>query len=329
MNIDLGFDIVDEKRRNIEEDRDKYIGSSDIAKVLDISPFFSRFEEMKFKAGIGEADELWDQSIADYGDVMEPRLRKFANRSRKMRTRPLCTKKEVNGVPYRINADGIDINKSKGLEIKTTSVIKEDVWDYETYLVQLIMECYINDVRYGHLVVYHRPDDYERDLMKKGQVRFERKRAQIFDIDMHDKRVELKLKEILEECEKFWLERNKLKEAYEILGIKLKQEDISPDAIVKRAKRANMLVREMNLYKRFEEESKGLKKALKTVMQEENIKRYDEGGCKLSLITQKAPTRFDTKSFKEQYPKLYKRFLIQGEPVSYVKITETREKSYE
>ena len=59
---------------SVKENRDLYIGGSDIPKIMGISTFQTRWELLQEKAGLLE-NSFEGNSYTEYGNKMEPKIR--------------------------------------------------------------------------------------------------------------------------------------------------------------------------------------------------------------------------------------------------------------
>ena len=146
--------------QNVREDRDKYIGGSDIPILMGISPFRSRYSLLQEKAGIKE-NTFEGNMYTEYGNVMEEKIRDHINKHRRKK---FVEDKIICG-DLRYHADGYD--GSRVLEIKTTSRIHTDVNKYKMYLVQLLFGMQMYAASEGMLVVYERPEQMSTQLEPK------------------------------------------------------------------------------------------------------------------------------------------------------------------
>lgn len=183
--------------QDVKKDRNKYIGGSDIPIIMGLSPFKTRQELLEEKAGITK-NEFLGNTYTNYGNIMEEIIRQHINQKGNYN---FIENKMING-DLRYHADGQDNKKETTLEIKTTSMIKKNCYEYKTYLVQLAMGVVMNNSKRGILAVYKRPKDLSYELDKHN--------LQIFQIKAKYL-IKLWEKEILPEIEKFRKDLEKLK----------------------------------------------------------------------------------------------------------------------
>ena len=158
-------------QKSVKEDREKYIGGSDIPVIMGISPFKTRYELLLEKAGLKE-DDFEGNQFTEYGNMMEEKIISYINE--KYDT-AFVEGKHIEG-DIRCHTDGE--NKDYILEIKTTSEIHENVDDYRTYLVQLLFYMYHAKRHLGMLAVYERPEDFNEE--------FEKERLHIYSVKIED-----------------------------------------------------------------------------------------------------------------------------------------------
>ena len=164
-------------QETVTKDRELYIGGSDMPAVMGISPFTSRFDLLKYKAGV-EENEFKGNEFTEYGNVMEEKIRNFVNTLGWNFKEEKIILADSEVLPIRYHADGTDKANKTVLEVKTTSQIHHDVNDYKVYLVQLLTGMWAFGYGNGVLAVYERPEDMSED--------FDKDRLQVFIIGMED-----------------------------------------------------------------------------------------------------------------------------------------------
>ena len=144
---------------DIEKDRDKYIGGSDLPHILRNSKKKSYETTIDFaKRKLGFISSSSGNEYTKYGHLMEPKVRDYIN---KILNYNFIEDSKVDEIrKYRANCDGIDRKKKKLLEVKTFSKTL-DV-KYYTPQCQFYMELF--DIDECLLVGYDRPDDFYHGL---------------------------------------------------------------------------------------------------------------------------------------------------------------------
>lgn len=299
---------------SVNEDRDKYIGGSDIPIIMGLSPFKTRWELIQEKAGLIK-DNFNGNEYTEYGNVMEPKIRDFINLKLKDK---FVEGKHINGC-VRCHTDGE--NKTTILEIKTTSNVHEDVNDYKIYLVQLLFYMINTDRKKGKLAVYPRPKDFNEEFNKDV--------LQVFDIKLSDYK-EL-VEDINQAVELFIRDVNRVKD-----NPFLTEQDLLPTEIIELSKQVEnfeMILKDTeNIKEKYEE----VKQKLFEKMGEYNIKKWETPNN--IKITRVEPTetkierkkQFDEDKFKEDKPDLYEEYLTTTDKIikgkkGYVRITLPKE----
>ena len=298
--------------QDVTKDRDKYIGGSDIAAILNISKFKTRWQLLKEKAGIEESD-FTGNAYTEYGNVLEPQIRDHINAQWQTN---FVEGKIINGY-LRYHADGVDYDKGMVLEIKTTSVIHEAVNDYDYYLCQLLMGMEMYDYESGLLAVYERPEDFNEE--------FKADRLTVYLIKKSDYPAYIEY--IKKEVERFREDWMRLKE-----NPFLTEEELQPKELVEIADRVLALESQLEIFKQIEKEYKDAKASLKAGMEKYHIKKWETpNGTKITLIPDGEPTvkkEFNEKQFKEDNPELYEKYceeVIKKGKAGYVRITAGKE----
>ncbi len=294
--------------QDVTKDRDKYIGGSDIAAILNISKFKTRWQLLKEKAGVEESS-FSGNVYTEYGNELEPKIREYVNAELGYH----FVEGKVIEDYLRYHADGVDFNDKCVLEIKTTSDIHDDIWDYKRYLCQLLMGMWMYNYKRGVLAVYHRPDDFNKN--------FDSNRLQIFTIRYEQ--FEEFWKEIFSEIKRFREDWLRLME-----NPFTTEEEFQPKEIVEIADKVLILESQIEIYKQIEKEYKDAKANLKAGMEMYNIKTWTTpSGTKITLVPdgeQTTEKKFNEKQFKEEHPKLYEKYceeVTKKGKAGYVRIT--------
>ena len=307
-------------QETVKQDRDKYIGGSDIPVIMNLSPFKSRFDLLLEKAGYKE-DTFEGNIYTEYGNTMEPKIREYINKISKYKedfvegkhTRE-ATKDEIIGV--RIHTDGENDNSI--LEIKTTSSIYPYLEDYKIYLVQILFYMVNTGKPYGVLAVYHRPEDLSEE--------FDKDRLQVFDFCVDDYKA--LCSEIGEACEKFIEDLQKVKDNPFIT-----EEELLPTEITDITARIVAFESQIDYLKSIEKKIKEDKARLKDAMQACGVKSWTTpNGYKITLVPDgedKTEKKFNPDKLKEADPDTYNKYLedtiVKGRS-GYVKITAPKAK---
>lgn len=296
---------------DVSEDRDKYIGGSDIPAILGISKFTTRWQLLLEKAGLEERTFAGNR-FTDYGHIIEPQIRDHINLTYNTTFIP---NRVING-DLRLHTDGF--NGECVLEIKSTSDIHSTVDGYKVYLVQLVKYMEQNEVEKGILAVYHRPEDFDP--------LFEAQRLQVFEILLDDYR-EL-LIYVNKELDKFRQDLERLKE-----NPLLSEQDFLPAGnLVTLADKVSKFESQLAALKEIEIQLKDAKKQLYNEMLKRGVKSWTmPNGTKLTRVDEvpaktKTVGELDVEAFKKECPATFERYCrlvekkINGK-AGYVRIT--------
>ena len=279
----------------VTKDREKFIGGSDLAGIMGLSPFIDRWTLLQQKAGLKERD-FFGNEYTRYGDELEPIVRDYINEKYCRDFEPAV---KVDG-DLRGNCDGID--EGGLLEIKTTSHVYDTLDGYKGYLVQILFYMKIFNVQHAMLAVYHRNEDFSTD--------FDPSRLQVIPIDIKDHLDTMD--EVEQAIEMFRKDLSELRE-----NPLLCEEDFMPNEIVEVTNKIMELENQLAAYKQMEAELKEFKSKLKAAMEEYGIKTwrlYDN--TKITLVPDgedKEVEEIDIKALQKDHPELF------GEGSKYVK----------
>lgn len=293
-------------QKSVKQDREKYIGGSDIPIIMGISPFKTRYELLLEKAGLQE-DTFEGNEYTEYGNIMEPKIREYINKEYKMNF--IEGKHIIDDI--RCHTDGEDGNNV--LEIKTTSQIYEKVDDYKNYLVQLLFYMQYTKKNNGWLAVYERTEDFNEE--------FDKNKLNVYSIFKEE--YEDLLEQINKAVDQFRIDLQKLKE-----NPLLTEEELMPLDIQNISNKIIILEERLKEYKKIEEEQNDLKSKLKELMENNNIDSWTTlNGTKITLVADgedKEILKFNEQKFKEENDDLYKKYLetkIQKGKKGYIRIT--------
>lgn len=284
---------------DVSEDRDKYIGGSDLPIICGISKFKTRWQLLLEKAGLAE-NTFEGNPYTRYGHYIEPFIREYINLVYNTQFVP---NRVING-DIRCHTDGF--NGECVLEIKSTSDVFSTVDGYKTYLVQLVKYMEENEVEKGILAVYERPEDMSRE--------FDPKRLQVFEISLDEHRNLLAY--VNKEIDRFRADLERLKE-----NPLLSEQDFLPvsPGMVTLTNKIVAFEKQLAAMKDIESQLKEAKKQLYGEMLKHDVKSWNlPNGTKISRVDEvpartKTVTEFDTESFKADNPSLFQKYLKKVE----------------
>lgn len=312
-------------QESVKQNREKYIGGSDIPVIMNLSPFKRRYDLLLEKAGIKEND-FEGNVFTEYGNELEPVIRDYINKTHVLASdSPFIEGKHIRDalagetIGVRIHTDGE--NDKAILEIKTTGQTSDNLNDYKLYLVQLLYYMVLTDKSLGLLAVYERPSDLSPV--------FDANRLKVYMIKVEDYKA---LIEAIEDAiQAFISDLVKVKE-----NPFISEQDLLPAELPDIADKIIAFESQLAYMKKVEEEIKSEKARLKKAMSAANIKTWvTPNGFRITLIEDGEDTTtlaFNESKFKTDEPELYKRYQepkIKKGRAGYVKITPPKEEATE
>ena len=282
-------------QETVNFERHKYIGGSDIPIIMNLSPFKTRMKLLREKAQI-EEDNFVGNEFTTYGNIMEPKIREYINKSLGFDFQ----EGKAYGEGVRIHTDGEDILKDCILEVKTTSRIKDQIEDYKIYLVQLLFYMNERDMNNGILAVYDRPDDLNEE--------FDYERLMTYPIVRND--YQDLIAEIYEEVDLFRQDLVKVKQNPFIT-----EEELLPeDTRILTHRLINMKERE-RYFDDMKDERANLEAMVGQLLTRDKRKTAEIGGYKVTWTPPKEAVmqtkeKPDLKLLKLNYPAAYKHCVL-------------------
>ena len=313
-------------QKSVKQDRDKFIGGSDIPIIMEISPFKSRFDLLLEKAGY-KKDTFEGNVFTEYGNTMEGKIREYINKTKGSQFTegkhivdvPVEWNEHPNGMKIRAHTDGECGNII--LEIKTTSHLYDSIDDYELYIVQLLFYMMVTGCQFGLLAVYERPEDMDET--------FDEKRLQIHIINIED--YSDLVENIIRDISRFLDDLQKVKSNPFIT-----EEELLPADITEISKRIIAFEQQIARMKELEKKIKTEKDRLKTAMETAGVPKWvTPNGYKITLVADKddttaTETTFNAERFMADHPELVDQYMetktvIKKGKKGYVLITPPKE----
>ncbi len=313
-------------QESVSQDREKYIGGSDIPIIMELSPFKSRFDLLLEKAGYKKND--FDGNVfTEFGNIMESKIRDYVSittyrnfkEGKHIMDVPKDWNEHPNGMKIRCHTDGE--YKDTILEIKTTSQIYDNVDDYKIYLVQLLFYMYMTGKPNGVLVVYKRPDDLSEE--------WHRENLQIWEIELED--YQDLMNDIKKAVSRFLDDLQKVKSNPFIT-----EEELLPSEIPDIASRIVAFEQQVSRMKELEKKIISEKDRLKQAMERAGVKKWETpNGYKITLIPDtddkvEQEEYFNADKFMAEHPDLVEQYtetkaVIKKGKAGYVRITAPKE----
>lgn len=313
-------------QESVSQDRDKFIGGSDIPIIMELSPFKSRFDLLLEKAGYKKND-FEGNVFTEYGNTMESKIREHVNselistfvEGKHIMDVPKDWNEHPNGMRIRCHTDG-EIDDAI-LEIKTTSQVFDSLDDYQIYLVQILFYMAMTGKETGLLAVYKRPDDMDET--------FNADNLQIWEIHMTDHHA--LLDDIKNAVSRFLDDLQKVKSNPFIT-----EDELLPAEIPEITKRIIAFEQQVSRMKELEKKIKDEKDRLKTAMERAGVKKWETpNGYKITLIPDsddkvEQEESFNAERFMAEHPELVEQYtetkdVIKKGKKGYVRITAPKE----
>lgn len=291
---------------NVTENRNIYVGGSDMPVILGISKYKTQYELAQEKTGI-EKREFINNPYILFGNKLEPKIREYIN--------------AVNGTNFvvdtyideeksiRSNVDGIDKEHNILLEIKTHG----KNYDQRVYEVQ--MQLYMAQIgcEVGWLALYERPEDFDTE--------FDADRLVIKEIERDEEYIQ----KILSAIETFWIRCEYLKENPSMTEEEYFSQGTELDAqLIELKNIAPKLLQMKAQVKEFEKREKELKEKFYHSMTENDVKKIETPFIVLTRVLPTKAKTFDKKRFEQEHPELYEQYIKEVDKKGYVKIQEAK-----
>lgn len=293
--------------KNVTENRQAFVGGSDVPIILGLSKYKSQFELAKEKTGLVPT-VFEGNEYTVYGQTMEPQIRDYINAINETNFQPDTVIDK--GLHIRGNCDGADKTESLLLEIKTHG--KKPTM--EVYKAQMQLYMYVFNLHAGWLALYQRPDNFDAEfdpeLLKIEVVHFD----------------EAYTNDILKAIELFWVRCEALKKNPEMAEAdfySITLEEKNEIAIV--ASQVEQFELQMQSYKEIETQYKAMKDKLYQLMMDHKVKSFETDKLTITLVLSTESVSIDTKALRESHPRIAKRFEKVSPKKGYVKISEKKE----
>jgi len=293
---------------NVINNRDKYIGGSDLPTILGLNSKYNVniFEFAKEKVGI-IPKEFTGNEYTKYGQVLEPVIRDYIN------LKYNCKYKEDTAVKdiLRGNTDGIDKDAEIPLiEIKTFGT-KLDV-EYYTPQCQFYMELFNkNSCR---LIGYKRPKNFYTGIDYSLESNDE-----YFDFSFDENNI---VEYVIERDKDVWSKILQRIVTFHNALIELKKNPDMTEEEFNKLFYGNQLIQSINKLKTVEQaiskyndivnQYEDLKNKIYKVFEEKNILSLDTGETKLTRVlpTSYERTSIDTSKLKKEEPIIYNEYKV-------------------
>lgn len=291
---------------SVKIDRHKFLGGSDIATIMGLNPYKSRWQLMREKAQL-DTDTFEGNAYTEYGNSIEEKIRNYVNETYGYNFVESKFTIYSEALGERGHLDGEDPKKLSVLECKSTSHIFPSVDEYPVYLVQLLYYMMRRKRARGVLAVYERPDDMSLD--------FDPLRLQVWFIRLSDysdtvENIETAIKEFKRDVRKLKRDPSLTEEAF------------LPKEVVQVSRAIIALERKLASMEKIEADLKAQKLVLRSLMEKHDIKSWKTPkGFTITYCQATTAERIDSKRLKEERPDIYNEFSKVSNVSACVKIT--------
>lgn len=299
--------LLETNDKNVTQNRQLYVGGSDVPIILGISKYKNAYELAKEKIGIVPKTYEGNE-YTEYGKVLEPQIRDYINAINETNFQPdTAINKELC---IRGNADGVDYNEKLLLEIKTHG--KKPT--RKVYEAQMQLYMYLFDLPAGWLAMYERPENFDAE--------FDSDRLKIEIVYRDDQYIE----DILKQIQLFWerceaLKENPKMDAVDFYSISLNEEK---NEIAVLANQVEKFEQQLAGYKEIEAQYKQMKDKLYELMMQHKVKSFETDNYRITLVLPTTSTSIDSKKLKEEMPEVAKKYSKVSNRKGSVKITEKK-----
>lgn len=311
---------------SVTQNRNKYLGGSDLPALFNVSPFKDCFTLAREKAGVIPA-AFKGNEYTRYGQLLEPQIRDYINSIYELKFKENTNINE--DLRLRSNCDGLDKDAGLLLEIKTNAGDKTTYEDVYDYVLQMQMYMFQFDVEKGYLVQYKRPEDFWSGLNYETQHTddyfnqdFDPERISVMEIKRDDKLIQ----QILSKAEKFWIDVERLKQNPEMN----EQEFYFGDNLVEYNNTINklsVLEKELNRLSEMEKEAKTQREILYGLMEKVGVKTIVTDALMITKVNPTTTKTIDSKKLKEEMPEIAEQYTKVSNKKGYVKITVRTDKT--
>lgn len=308
---------------SVSQDRDLYLGGSDIPALLGISPYKTRYQLLREKAGLDIVQETYVSKYITYGNIMEPKIRDYLNVGRDPDNIFLEAKfyADIPGTDLkkRGHLDGYAAASRTVLEIKTTDRERgNSIHDYPDYLAQILYYMTITDqpMEHGLLAIYFRPEDMNEA--------FDETRLQLLAFDLED--VMDDIEDLNNEIGMFIDDLNTVKQ-----NPKKSEAELLDKELAEVSSKAVAFEKAIAAFKETEKQYAEVKEKLVELMSKYNIKSFDAGGYQVTRVdavpgSTKEVSECDMEMLEMYFPDAYEtcvktKVVTSNGKKAYVKVT--------
>lgn len=277
--------------KNVTENRNLFVGGSDVPIILGISKYKTQFELAKEKVGLVPSSFQGNEYTV-FGQTLEPHIRNYINAINLTNFQPDTVIDKKRGI--RGNCDGADYEESLLLEIKTHG--KNPT--LEVYKAQMQLYMNVFDLQSGWLAMYERPENFDAE--------FDADRLKIEVVEYDEKYAH----EILEAINLFWIRCEALKQNPEMTEVEYYSIDgnDSKNEITVLANQVEKIEMQLQAFKELEKQYKSAKEKLYSAMEAYDIKKFETDYVSITRTLPTIRESLDSKKLKEEHPDVFESY---------------------
>lgn len=307
---------------DVSVDRHLWIGGSDIPTLMGKSTFgdIHSLTVGKFGSivGVPQEEKHYMGKYIEYGNVMEPKIRKWWNRNHGFKFVEACAEWEEKGL--RANVDGYDFGRKELLEIKTYG----DTPRFEEYNMQCQFYMYIFGLKKCTLLMYKRTKD-EKNPMEEFQLRFDSSKLEVHELKFDPKFN----KNMLSAIHKYNSVAQRFVDDPSIDPAELNNlmvDESLRNEIVAQSNEMARLDALIETHKAVADEYNNMKKALTKKMEEHGVFSLETDEYKFSYIDEAVSSSFDKKRFEAENPELVLKYQKETRRKGYIRVSKVKKK---
>lgn len=318
----MGIEIKKGNNVDVTVDRHLWIGGSDIPSMMGKGSFGDAYDLMVGKFGgvlnlDVEDDKGFMGKYIEYGNVMEPKIRKWWNRNHGFNFEEAVALDVAKG--FRANVDGYDFESNKLIEIKTHG----DTLRMEEYEMQCQFYMHVFGLKDMVLLTYEREKDEKND-MEFFNKRFKASRLNTYeikyDVDFIN-RMLASINKFTSVAQKF-IDSDGTLTREEVLSLMI--DDIVTKEIIAQTNALYVLEQELNELKDKEKQYNEMKKAMLAKMEEHGVYSLETDNYKFSYVAPSTSSTFDSAKFKKENPETVEKYQKTSNRKGYIRVSSKK-----
>lgn len=291
---------------NVTENRNLYVGGSDVPTILGINKYKTQYELALEKTGI-QPSEFTGNEYTEYGNKLEPQIREYINKINDTNfiVQTFIDKEKS----IRSNVDGIDEKNKVILEIKThgkNPTLKVYEAQMQLYMAQTGCDL-------GWLALYQRPESFD--------IEFDVANLKMEVIERDDEFIQ----KIYDAIETFQIRCEYLRANPEMTETEFMTFGTGIDAsLVKLNKLAPRIIEMKAAAKELEAKEKLLKDEIYEHMEANDIKKLETPLMVVTRVLPSKSTRLNSTQLKKDLPDVFEQYSIETERKGYITLKERK-----